>query len=38
MGVWWFRVGLGAQSCGFRVTCGCVGGFMGRFKVGLRLV
>ena len=33
-----FRVGLGVQSCGFRAACGCVGGFSGRFRIGLRLV
>ena len=38
MSVGWFRVGLGVQSCGFRVACGCVGGFLRRFRVGLKLV
>ena len=33
------RLGFGVQSCGpFRPACGCVGGFMGWFGVGLRLV
>ena len=38
MGVGSFSVGLGVQSCGFRVACGCVGGLLGRFRVGLKLV
>ena len=32
VGVGWFRVGLGVQ----RVACGCVGGLLGRSRVGLK--